>query len=80
MKPRVPVKDRPGLYRDANSGAIVNMDGDALIEHRKKVSEAKKKKLEERQKEEEINRLKKDVAEIKVFLQHILEKLNNGNN
>ena len=59
----IPVNEAPGLFRDSQSGAIINMDknGDARNEHLRK--------------ENEMQELKSEVKEIKGILKQLLERL-----
>lgn len=61
----IPVKGHPHLYRDENSGAIVNCDSQAYNNY------INMKSAKELQKNE-IEQLKQDVHEIKQLLREIL--------
>ena len=63
----IPVKDNHALYRDEDSGAIVNHDNQGYRQY----LQLKNKKLTE---EEEIKRLRSDIDEIKSLLYEVLNK------
>jgi hypothetical protein len=64
----IPVAERPGLYRDISSGAIINKPSKAAAEANRAARERIK------QRDEEIESLKSDVAEIKDLLKQLLER------
>jgi hypothetical protein len=66
MKNLIPVENNINLHRDSYSKAILNTDNDAYNAY-----------LIRQRKEQEINKLKEDVEQIKELLQHILIKLEN---
>ena len=68
---KLQVEGNPGLYRDSESGAIINYSDSELQSY----LELKKKKLAE---QEEIQRLKSDVSEIKDMMKIILSKLDSS--
>lgn len=61
----IPVKGYPNLYRDENSGAIINCDGTSYNQY------ISSKSLQETQKYE-IEQLKHDINEIKSLLKEII--------
>jgi len=63
----IPVEDHPTLFRDRNTGAIINIDKNKAIKARKKREEI----LAEKQ---EVESLKAEVAEIKDMLKQLLER------
>lgn len=65
---KIPVEGHSGLYRDSNTGAILNCDDVAYVNYMKN----KEVKLREKQ---EIENLKNDVSEIKDMMKLILSKL-----
>ena len=67
MKNLIKVKDHPHLYRDEDTGAIVNCDN---ISYDRYMSKVKRKKSEK----EELNNMKKDIEEIKNLLKDFLSK------
>lgn len=62
------VEGNSNLVRDTSTGAILNINKD-------EISAARKRKLERRQKEQEIVDLKNEVSEIKNMLNKLIEKL-----
>lgn len=65
----IPVEGHPNLYRDPESGAIINYDNN---EYNKYMAQVKLKKREK----EELSTLKKEVSEIKDMMNKILVLLN----
>jgi hypothetical protein len=70
-----PIKDANGLYRDEFSGGVSNADRTAIQTAR----ELKVIRLAKQQEQEELKNdivsLKKEMSDIKTFLQKIAEKL-----
>jgi len=64
---KIPVKGYPNLYRDDETGAIINCDSTGYDQY----MIAKNRKNSQRK---EIDELKKDVGEIKSILQEILNE------
>jgi len=62
------VEGYSNLVRDTSTNAILNINKD-------EISAARKRKLERRQKEQEIVDLKNEVGEIKNMLNKLIEKL-----
>ena len=62
------VKGYSNLVRDTSTNAVLNINKD-------EISAARKRKLERRQKEQEIVDLKNEVGEIKNMLNKLIEKL-----
>ena len=67
MKNLVKVKDHPHLYRDENSGAIINYD---TIGYNQRLNKIEKQKSDR----EELDEMKKDIEEIKSLLKYFLKK------
>ena len=67
MKNLVKVKDHPHLYRDENSGAIINYDTIGYNQRLKKIEKQKSDR-------EELDEIKKDIEEIKSLLKDFLKK------
>ena len=67
MKRLTKVKDHPHLYRDEDSGAILNYDTIGYNQRLKKIE------LEKSQKQE-LDNIKKDIEEIKELLKQFLHK------
>jgi hypothetical protein len=61
----IPVEGHKHLYRDENSGAIVNCDTLGYSQYVKMKSERQKQK-------EEIDQIKSDIKEIKFLLREII--------
>ena len=66
-KKYIRVEGNSGLVRDRETGAILNAN---VTE----IQKARLKKNKEKQREQEIQELKKDVSEIKVLLTKLVEK------
>lgn len=67
MKKLTKVKDHPHLYRDEDTGAIINYDTVGYNQRLKKIESQKSQK-------EELDTLKKDIEEIKSLLKDFLNK------
>lgn len=67
MKKYLKVEGHPGLVRDPESGAILNINTSEL-EQRSKVKSAKRKERER------VDKLETEISEIKYLLQQLLEK------
>jgi len=61
------VKDHPHLYRDEDSGAILNYDTIGYNQRLKKIESEKSQK-------QELDNMKKDIEEIKELLKQFLNK------
>ena len=66
-KKYIQVEGNSGLVRDRETGAILNANTT-------EIQKARLKKNKEKQREQEIQELKKDVSEIKVLLTKLVEK------
>ena len=66
-KKYIQVEGNSGLVRDRETGAILNAN---VTE----IQKARLKKNKEKQREQEIQELKKDVSDIKVLLTKLVEK------
>ena len=64
----IPVEEKPGLFRDSRTGAIINMN-------RTGAQKAREARDAHRNKENEIKELKSEVQEIKGILKQLLERL-----
>ena len=60
------VKDNDHLYRDVNSGAIINTDNSAFEKY-------KRSKLKFQNMEHELNYLKSEISEIKNLLKQLIQ-------
>ena len=65
----IKVKDHIGLVRDRNTGAILNVDRDAI-------RLAREKKLRRLEEKAELESLRNDVSDMKQLLNQIVDKLN----
>jgi len=65
----IPVEGHKNLYRDENSGAIINCDSFGYTQYIRMKEEKRKQK-------EEIDQIKNDITEIKSLLRQLL----NGSN
>jgi len=65
---RIPVEGNPGLFRDSESGAIINCSDSEFDSY----LEAKKKKMSEKK---EFEDLKNEVGELKDMMRIIISKL-----
>ena len=63
----IQVEGNSGLVRDRTTGAILNANST-------EIQKARLKKNKEKQQEQEIRELKKDVSEIKVLLTKLIER------
>lgn len=63
----IKVKDHPHLYRDEETGAIINRDNIGYEKRMKKIQSDKLKK-------EELQNLKDEVEELKSLVKKILDK------
>ena len=61
----IPVKGHPNLYRDEQTGAIVNCDNQSYNQYLNSISNRKLQKLE-------LEQMKKDIDEIKNLLKEIV--------
>ena len=63
----IPVEGHKHLYRDEKSGAIVSTDSQGYLQY-------KKLKDQKKNQENEIQRLRSDVDEIKLLLRELINK------
>lgn len=63
----IPVEGQPHLYKDRQSGALINMDFDAFDNARKKQAVRLREK-------KRLDNLESEISDIKSLLQQILEK------
>ena len=75
----IPVENEEGLFRDVDSGAIINKNPTAYNEFKKSKIKSKAKQDIEKAKEVRINTLEQRVDSIDAKLNKILELLTNGN-
>lgn len=78
--PYVQIETHKHLYRDLDSGAILNTDLEELKAYYAQV-EIKNREIEEKKSlENKVNKLEEDIGEIKFLLRNLLETRNlNGN-
>jgi len=70
----IPVEGRINLYRDANSGAIINTDHNSYHQYLKHMENVKNEKMRLQKLEEDFDIIKDDIMEIK----NLLVKLTNN--
>ena len=63
----IPVKGHPNLYRDEESGAIINCDNNSYTQYVNSLNNRNSQKRE-------LDEMKKDISEIKSLLKELLEK------
>tara|TARA_B100000925_G_C21964896_1_gene455060 strand:- start:798 stop:1004 length:207 start_codon:yes stop_codon:yes gene_type:complete len=63
------VKDRPGLVRDKETGAVLYTNSE------QQVQAMRARKASQKKKEQDIENLKNDVSELKNMMKQIIEKL-----
>jgi len=63
----IKVEGYPNLYRDENSGAIINCDSTAYNQYLNSISKQEMKK-------KELDEIKNDIQEIKNLLKELLKK------
>jgi len=61
----IPVKGHPNLYRDEQSGAIINCDNNSYIQYKNSLQNRELQK-------NEIDTMKKDIDEIKSLLKELI--------
>ena len=66
------VKDNERLVRDSQNFAILNTDREALKVHEQKLAQIQKMK----DRDTEINNLKRDISDIKEILSQLLKRTN----
>jgi len=72
----VPVQEHPGLGRDRESGAIVDLDHDAYQKYLR-AKETRQQQVEKIERlESRINTFESDISDIKQLLLQVLEKQN----
>ena len=71
----IPVDGKPGLARDPNSGAILNINSDEIKAARARKRARKQEELKQKQLVEDVESLKQDMSDIKNLLLTIKEKL-----
>lgn len=74
------VKDHDNLVRDMNSKAVLNTDRVGLQDYYLKRDSAKKEQSEKIETKQRIDKIEKDMSEIKELLREIAMKGNNNGN
>jgi len=77
MSNYVPVEGRYGLYRDSDSTAIVNKDKKAYLAYMERKKTAENKNDELNKMKEDLDNVKGELGEIKDLLSTLVQKLNN---
>lgn len=78
--PYVQIESHKHLYRDLDSGAILNTDLEELKAYYAQVEIKNRENEEKRSLENKVNKLEEDIGEIKFLLRNLLETRNlNGN-
>ena len=67
----IKVKDNKGLVRDPYSKAIINVDNNALLEHRRK----KQFVVQQTENSKRIDKIETEIIEIKNLLKNLVDKL-----
>ena len=75
MSRYVPVKGHPGLVRDTESNALINVDKTAIDRAREKKEAKRKKRQEEMELKQRVASLESDISEIKTMLKAVLTKI-----
>jgi hypothetical protein len=63
---KVPIQGHPGMVRDTNSGAIINMNSDGALHSANRARLIKDA--------ERLNKVEQDVSDIKAMLQTLIER------
>ena len=71
----IPVEGRPGLARDKNTGAIVNINSIEVKTARVRKQSRKQQQDEFQQLRNDVDHLKSDMSDIKMLLTKLAEKL-----
>ena len=73
----IPVEGNSEFYRDSNSTAIINRDRKAYLAYMKRKKSAENKNNELDKMKEDLNNVKGELGEIKSLLSTLVQKLNN---
>lgn len=68
MKNLIPVEGKPNLYRDKNTGAIINTDTIAYKQHLKHTQNILQEKNRIDKIETDVQEIKNDISDIRVLL------------
>ena len=77
MSNHIPVEGRYGLYRDSESTAIVNKDKKAYLAYMERKKATQNKNDELNKMKEDLDNVKGELGEIKDLLSTLVQKLNN---
>jgi len=70
----IPVEGRTDLYRDLESGAIINTNYNAYKQHMQHLEEVKNEKMRLQKLEEDFDMIKEDIMDIKNLLVKLINK------
>jgi len=73
MNNLIPVEGKPNLYRDLNSGAIVNNDNLAYKQHLQHVKNLENQKTRMEILENKVSQINDDLGEIKSLLKNLIK-------
>jgi hypothetical protein len=74
MKNLIPVEGKPNLYRDSNSGAIINTDRNAYNQHLNYIKNIENEKNRIHNLEKDVQMIKNDISDVKFLLKTLIEK------
>lgn len=74
MKNLIPVEGRPNLYRDKNSGAIINTDTSAYQQHLKYMQRTQNERTKMETLENDVNSIKNQISELKSLVLQLVNK------
>jgi len=74
MNNLIPVEGKPNLYRDLNSGAIVNTDNSSYRQHLQHIKNLENQKIRMEILEDKVNQINDDLGEIKSLLKNLIER------
>jgi hypothetical protein len=74
MKNLIPVEGRPNLYRDKNSGAIINTDTNAYQQHLKYMQRTQNERTKMETLENDVNSIKNQISELKSLVLQLVNK------
>lgn len=74
MKNLIPVEGRPNLYRDKNSGAIINTDTSAYQQHLKYMQRTQNERTKMETLENDVNSIKNQILELKSLVLQLVNK------
>ena len=77
MSNYTPVEGKSGLFRDSESTAIINKDKKAYLAYMQRKKDAENKNDELNKMKEDLDNVKGELGEIKCLLSTLVQKLNN---